>query len=398
MRFFGACATLLGVALPACGNLAGAGPTLPTGVVCDAIHLAAGSAERLTAALAAAEPGHCVVVDGATYRGNFEVPADVSLLANEGAAVDLVGESPDAPALRIRGGPRASVRSLRVVSAAGVGIVIDPGPAVLINVTVHQAQRSGLIATCSAPDCAERGPSLLTDVELTGNANGLWVVGSKVRMEGGRVSENNSTQLSSGHGVIASGGASVELIGTEVERNQEVGVLVDGAGGTSADLDGVQVRENGGRGIWGQGLTGAEQPKLRVRNATLDGNRLVGIGLRQSTGVEILDSQILNTVQVEVPVNLGGMQSVGDGVGLFEQTGAARLENLTFQGNARSQVLIDSAKEGISVNAPKFPGAVGEYKIVIQRTTAQVQAPADDIETPPTTLGISADPVSVQNP
>src|SRR5205814_1154356 len=77
------------------------------------------------------------------------------------------------------------------------------------------------------PGCAS-GSIALTNVVLKTSSLGLWVSGAHVVMKGGSSDNHAGTSLSAAAGVIAQDGASLELDGVLVEKNQGVGILIDG--------------------------------------------------------------------------------------------------------------------------------------------------------------------------
>jgi hypothetical protein len=182
--------------------------------------------------------------------------------------------------------------------------------------------------------------------------------------------------LTSGYGVVASQGAVLELERTTVSENEGLGMLVDGAGATEATLTDVTVKDNRGRGLWVQGLMGTmAAPRLRLVNASLERNVLVGFGARSSTGISVTGGRIAGTVtgatSGEVP---GEVVMVGDGLGVFSGTGALRLEGASLEANTRAQALIDSAGAGV-VFAPSVSVTAGSAQgLVVQRTTEVVDA------------------------
>ncbi|MHB8878514.1 MAG: right-handed parallel beta-helix repeat-containing protein [Myxococcaceae bacterium] len=395
-------AALMGLLLAAagCGSLrSSTDPTKPKDLVCGKLFLASGTSEKLAAALLSAGGGDCVVAEGATYHGSFTVPTDVSLVANAGATVLLVGDSADEPALRVMGGPRSTIRDIKVASAAGVGIVVDPGPAFLVSVSVTKAGRSGLLASCSGAECAaDSMESQFTDLEITHCGIGLWLAGARASVVRGRVAESQARGLTTGHGVIASHGAFAKLTGTVIEDNQELGILVDGANGTRVILSDVKVLRNQGRGVWAQWLLGSDLAPALVIEGTgtlIDANRFAGVGARESLGISIAGATISNTVKASIPVTLGNFEDVGEGVGLFAGTGATRLESVSLTGNFRSQVLVDDGAAGIHIVNPATVGG-GRFNIVVQKTTAAVEAPADRLSHPAAELFVSAPTVPVQ--
>ncbi|MHB8878817.1 MAG: right-handed parallel beta-helix repeat-containing protein, partial [Myxococcaceae bacterium] len=311
---------LVAVALQlACFGCGEAPLTLPEGYVCQGRIQAGPGAEALQAALARAKPGTCVVAARGTYSAALSVPGGVSLVSEVGSQVEVLGEPSARAAVTLASG--ANLFGVRVVSAPGIGVLIEGKEAQLSDVLVDGAATFALVAWCEE-DCRV-GPLVdLHEVELVRSGVGLWAHGASVRMVGGRVAENRSHNLASGYGVVASHGALLELTGTIVETNESLGVLVDGDLGTRAALDQVTVRGNLGRGIWAQGLLGTVQaPMLDLSACTIEGNVLAGIGARASRGIRVRGGRIASTVIGKIYGGAGLLVDVGDGVGLFEATG-----------------------------------------------------------------------------
>jgi hypothetical protein len=184
----------------------------------------------------------------------------------------------------------------------------------------------------------------------------------------------------------------LEVDGTDIERNQELGVLIDGAGDTDAALARVSVRDNLGRGIWAQGLTGsAATPRLRLTDAVIERNRLVGVGLRSSTGLSVSGGRIASTISGPAPSTTPGvLVTVGDGLGLFEGTGDVQVTQVRLESNARSQALIDTAATGITLASSVTVTPGSALGVVVQRTSVPVTAPMVTMQPAGMELPISA--------
>ncbi len=366
---------------------------LPLGASCPRSVVVEGDA-ALQRALAAAGPGTCVVARAGTYRQAVVVPERVTVAAELGATVEIAAGTTSQPAVTLAAG--ALLSGVRVRAAPGVGVAGVGGGVRLFDVVVQGAGKGGVVFWCE-DDCRVADFAELIDCELTGNAVGLFARGARVRMTGGAVKDSASTGLDTGYGVVASAGAVLELDGTGVEGNQEVGVLIDGLGDTEATLARVSVRANLGRGLWAQGLTGtATMPRLRLTDATVERNRLVGVGARGSGGLRITGGRIASTITGSAAsATPGVMVQVGDGLGLFDSTGAVSAEQVTLEGNERSQALIDTAAPGV-VLAPSVTVTPGTAMgVVVQRTTVAVQATSPTVPQPGQELPVSAPTLGV---
>ncbi len=355
-------------------------PPPPQGLMCDRIVIPPGGLE---ASLKSATAGDCIILPSGTYSGTFVLPENVTLAASDGATVTLTGGD---PVLTVKGGSRSIVRGLRIVGGSGSGIAIEPGPVQLISVAVTQSQKSAITATCSRPDCAEREIAM-TDCEVTQSAVGLRILGARVSVQGGRIAEQLGTSLSSGSGVVASEGAALALRGVTIERNQNIGVLLDGAA-TRATVDSCTIRENSGRGLWAQGQTAdAGVQTVTVTGGEISANSLMGIGARDTSGLVIRQTRILTTKAIRVPIDISTSEDIGDGIGLFTGTRAVTIEAVTAENNARAQVIADSAGLGVTVS-----GTVsgGRFRVVVQRPVAPVMVEQALLDAPASELLVRA--------
>lgn len=386
---------LCGVMVVGCGPARGA---LPPGVTCERWVSASGDT-ALGAALAAASSGTCVAAGAGQYRQALTVPQGVALVAEAGATVELLGGTDAVPAVQL--GPRAVLAGVKVtatttgtaVRGAGVGQQV-------FKVTVLGGTRAGVVFWCEE-DCRGDELSVVKDTTITGAAVGLISRGVRVRVEDGAISKSAGQSLTAGTGVVAFAGAALELKGTTIDRSEGLGVLVDGAGDTSASFERATVSENLGRGVWLQGLTGTSaNPRVKVSDCTIERNTLVGLGLRGSSGVEVRGGRIAGTLRGSTSGTLPGeVVSVGDGLGLFEQTGAVTVEGSSLEANQRSQALIDRVGAGVTLSSSVVVAAGSAMGVVVQRTMQVVQvdnptrpAAGSELSVSAPTLGVPSAP------
>jgi hypothetical protein len=362
---------LIGVLLVVSG--CGVRGELPAGVTCSRWAEASGDS-ALTQALAAATSGTCVVAQAGTYRQALSVPAGVALVGEAGARVEFSGGT-DATAV-VTLAPNATLAGVSVTAtAAGYGVSGAGKGQRLSSVQVTGGKKGGVIFWCEE-DCRTDEFSELSNVIITGAAVGLMTRGVRVRVKNGVVSKSAGGGLASGYGVVASAGAVLEGENLSVEENEALGVLIDGAGATEASLTNVTVKDNKGRGLWVQGLSGTmAAPRLKLVNATVERNVLVGLGARSSTGISLTGGRIAGTVTgATAGEQPGQVVMVGDGVGLFSGTGEVRFEGASLQANQRAQALVDAAGTGV-VFAPTVSVTAGSAQgLVVQRTTSMVDA------------------------
>lgn len=368
-------------------------PPLPDGVTCDGTRAAGKDPGSLEAALAAAAPGECVLAMEGSFTGAFVVPEGVKLVAFEDAS--FAGDDPAKAAVTVVGGDGTGLYGARVTSAAGEGVRALGGPAELRDLVVEGAGAGALVATCEDGGCVEGGRAVrVDDSVLRASAVGLLAHGALVEVKGGEISAHEGAALASGYGLVAAAGARVVLDGTRVADNAQEGVLLDGAT-TRAQLTDVVIANNQGRGVWAQGLRGsADDPALRVEGdaTVLENNAVAGLGSLDSRGIIFVNGRVAGTVAKPIPTDLGVIEEVGDGVGLFGGTGEVRLDGVDLTGNARTQLLIDEGEAGIIfVNGTM----TGDLKAVIQDTVAEVSVPAGLVEDIAERLGLLADRVQV---
>jgi hypothetical protein len=365
----------------------------PGGTPC-ATSTTANDTPSAKAALAGAAPGACVILRAGSYAGPFQVPTGVTLMAQTGARATVTGGTVQDPALTLAEG--AHLELVDVIDAAGVGIAVRASSAVVSSVTVSGAKSAALAVLCTAgaPGCAS-GTVALADVRLGRSTLGLWVSGAHVSWKGGASTGHAGTALSAAAGVVAQGGAKLDLENVTVEKNQGVGVLVDGAT-TTASIKNAIINENGERGVWAQRLAGTlEAPALTIEGTQVTRNRIVGVGALESHGIIIVSGRISDTVEAPLVTNLSTNELIGDGLGIFAGSSDLKIDTV-FEANARTAGIIDGASErGIIIVSGKVGAGASGLKFVVQNTKANVQIPASDRSAPPSALGISAPQLAV---
>ena len=382
--------TSLVVPAVACGSFKDANP-LPDGVTCVSRVDGGSDGAGLSSALSAAKPGSCVVLSSQTYTGNFKVPAGVTLVSARDGRATIVGASASSPAIELAGGAGSLLQGLDVLRSAGVGIAVRGGAAKLSDVNVEGAKSAALAILCGGAECLNDAHVVILDgVHLKKSAMGMWVSGARVTMNGGECTDHASDGLAASAGIVAQSGARLELTGVAVERNQGVGILIDGQGGTTGVLRDMIVSNNSERGIWAQKLTGTlAAPSLRIEgNTVIEANRIVGLGAAESHGIIFVGGKINGTTSAPVVTDLGQTEQVGDGLGLFSGSGDVRIENVSLTANARASGLIDSGTGVIIFVGGRVEAGASSLKLVIQNTTG-VEAPPSSVSMSPT-LSVSA--------
>jgi hypothetical protein len=379
-----------------CSSTSSASAGAPTGIgITCTTSASAGDAASARTALAAAAPGSCVVLAPGSYAGPFTVPAGVAMVAQNGSRATLTGGTAQEPTVTL--GDGAQLALVDVLDAPGVAVAVRAANAVVSNVNVSGAKSAALAVLCretATPGCGS-GVVSLTDVMLTKSSLGLWVSGAHVSWKGGASASHAGTALSAAAGVIAQDGAKLDLENVTVEKNEGVGVLVDGPL-TTASIKNATVNENGERGIWAQRVNGTlDAPAVRIEGSQITKNKIVGVGAMESRGIIIVSGRIADTVAAPLVTNLDSTEQVGDGVGIFAKSGDFKIDGSLFETNARAAGVIDGSERGIIIVSGKVGSGTG-LKFVVQNSTgADVQIADADRSMPATTLGVSAPKLTV---
>ena len=357
------------------------------GITCSTTRTA-GDTDAARAALAGAPSGTCVVLTGAAYAGPLALPPGVALVAQNGSRARITGGTAQDAAISLAEG--SQLAAVDVMDSVGVGIAIRAGTALVNSVTVTGSKSAALAVLCKTPAACAAGSITLTNVVLEKSSLGLWVSGAHVVMKGGSSDNHAGTSLSSAAGVIAQDGAQLDFDGVLVEKNQGVGILIDGAQ-TKASLKNAIVNENGERGVWAQRVSGTlDAPALRLDGCQVTKNKVVGVGAVESHGIIIVGGRIADTVASPLVTNLESTEQIGDGVGLFA-SGELKLEGTVVESNARTAGIIDGSDRGIIIVGGKVGAGPLGLKFVVQNTKgADVQVPDADRSAPAKPLGVSA--------
>lgn len=359
----------------------------------------ASDAASIRSALAGAGAGACVVVPAGSFAGPFTVPAGVALVAQSGARATVTGGTAQEPAITL--GEGAKLALVDVVDAAGVAVAVRGANALVASVTVTGARNAALAVLChdgrdgTNAGCAA-GTVEIADVTLTKSTLGLWVSGAHVVWRGGASSSHAGTGLASAAGVIAQDGAHLELDGVTVEKNEGVGILIDGAA-TTASIANATVNENGERGIWAQLVAGTlAAPAVKISNSQITKNKIVGVGAVESHGIIIVSGRIADTIAAPAVTDVTKTEPVGDGFGVFDRSGDFKVDGTTVETNERAAGVIDNSDRGIIIVSGVVGTSGSGLKVVVQNNKgADVQVAATDLSMPPKALGVSAPKLSL---
>jgi hypothetical protein len=355
------------------------GIATPSALTCTQIVSGGNTGETLRDALARAGPGACVVVLGATYRGSFEVPKGVTVTSAEGTRATLSGTAADKPALVLEGGAGSGLCGLSIVDSLGVGVAIRGGPVVIKDVSIERSAKTGLTTDCGE-GCDASQSITLNDVRVRENMLGAWFRGGTVNWTGGLSSANGSESLFGGTGIVAQDGVALALTRIAVDGNAQAGVIIDGRGGTTARIEDVHVGDNGERGLWAQYLGGDGALSIRGASTLFEANGLVGVGIFRSSGVSVEDATIRGTLAKRTVIGHDNV-TIGDGVGIFDQSEHVHVSRVHIAESGRAAALIDSAKGDVVFEGATIAPGPGGLKVVIQRDAAPRASivPAEDV-------------------
>ena len=359
------------------------------GLTCTSTKSATDASE-VRSALTGAPAGTCVVLTAGSYAGPFEIPAGVALVAQNGSRAAITGGTAQNAAISLAEG--AQLANVDVFDSVGVGIAIRAASAVVNGVTVTGSKSAALAVLCKEAmtrGCVG-GSVVLTNVVLEKSSLGLWVSGAHVVMKGGSSDNHAGTSLSAAAGVIAQDGAQLDLDGVLVEKNQGVGILIDGAQ-TKASIKNAIINENGERGVWAQRVAGTlDAPAVRLKECQLTKNKIVGLGAVESRGIIIVGGRIADTIASPLVTNLATTEPIGDGVGLFS-SGDFKLDGAHVESNARAAGVVDGSDRGIIIVGGTVGAGASGLKFVVQNTKGgTIQIPDADRSVSETALGISA--------
>ncbi len=361
----------------------------PDGVSCSSV-VAVGDGAWAQRELANAAPGSCVVLKGGPATpAAISVPKGVTFAAGKGERPVLTGAS-DEPVVSLAEG--AQLVGIQIQTSKGVGVAVRGPKAKVRDVSITGAGSAAVAVLCS-PSCVEPADSTieLSQVKLAQSQMGLWVSGAHVSWTSGESRDHASTGLAVAAGVVAQDGARVDLTGVIVARNQGVGILLDGEA-TGGVLKDVQVTENSERGLWAQRLKGTlEKPALRIEGSSVfSKNRIVGVGGLEARGIIFVGGRVQDTQASPTVTNLGQTEQVGDGIGLFGQSGDVKLDGVDLSGNARAAALVDNGTRGIIFVGGRVQTAGEQLKVVVQNTTEPVTVDAANVSKLEKPIGVNA--------
>ena len=310
------------------------------------------------------------------------MPAGVGLMAQNGSRATLTGGTAQEPTVTL--GDGAQLALVDVVDAAGVAVAIRAANAVVSNVNVSGAKSAALAVLCretATPGCAPGSSRSRTSC----SRRAASASGSRARTSAGRAERARATRALRSRRRPASSRRTAPSSISRTSRSRRTrasGVLVDGAL-TTASIKNATVNENGERGIWAQRVNGTlDAPAVKIEGSQITKNKIVGVGAMESRGIIIVSGRIADTVAAPLVTNLETSEQVGDGVGIFANSGDFKIDGSLFETNARAAGVIDGSERGIIIVSGKVGSGGSGLKFVVQNSKgADVQiADADPLD------------------
>jgi parallel beta-helix repeat protein len=393
-------------------------PSAPSGAS-STVHVSAGcSAEdadgsasapypTISAAIAKAGKGAAVLVVAGKYKENLLIEKDIHIVGvskekwGAGATIEL--SAPEATAIRVTSGAKATLEGFNISAPIGVGVFAKGGTATIVASKIEGAVVDGSGTLGYGVTAADEGAIILQNSAITGSAGlGALVAAATGTFTGSNISDNAAggirldsatgevtiedntlaSNTSFGIGVFSSkaiilqnqikdtqadakgigdavlvtdlpGGAtsSVKAQDNTITGAARVGILANA--GTSGiilqnnTISGSAAAAAFGAAIWLQkGAGGAVGNE--ITGNTMTGNRFVGLGLSGETHGIILQHNAMSGTTMGTTFDGPKSVDIGDGMNLFKGASANATEN-TFGQNARFGMILDSALGSTSI-------------------------------------------------
>ncbi|MBI2394269.1 MAG: right-handed parallel beta-helix repeat-containing protein [Deltaproteobacteria bacterium] len=343
----------------ACPGVTGAAITME-GIACTQT-IAAANAADLDAKLPTAAAGACVVLNEGSY-GVASLPAGVSLVgkgaskttvegivtkgAAGGATIRGVTVGTGGIAVSERG--TLTIEKVKVSGAASFGVHAVDTSVIVRDTSIFNGTTTGLVASCRGADCASSRPKLtLVRTWVYGNMRvGVLANGFDVDIDTVEVASTRASSFLYGRGLEVAGGGSLVARRLSAVGNEDVGVFVEGG---AVDIVGLTVARNV-RGIQLQAIPAAGG---KLEDFVVADNQALGIGIdKGSKGLIVQGGRVASTTAVKVPVDVGGMQEVGDGINWLDGSEVTIASTVRIESSGRRPLIIEANAKG------KFEGTL----------------------------------------
>ncbi len=334
----------------ACPGVTSAAST--TTVACSAT-IDANSPADLESKLPSAKPGNCVNLGAATF-GAITLPAGVHLVGKgasstkvEGVTVNgaagsnavITGVNVGRGGIVASGGGTLEINSVHISGAAGPGISALDTSLTVSTSTIDGSGSFGVEAACKA-NCTPRLTLLLRRVLLKNNhAMGVLAQNVDATLEGVQIEGTQPVDFQFGRGIEVAWGGTLKAKNLAVLGNSEVGIFVQEG---SADLSNF-VSSGNLRGVQLQAIVGG----AKLDNFEVLDNTALGIGITNgSRGIIVQGGRVASTKMLSVPVDIGGLNEVGDGINWLDSSEVKIASTVKIESSARMPVIISSNSMG----------------------------------------------------
>ncbi|MGZ3473947.1 MAG: hypothetical protein ACXVCJ_05645 [Polyangiales bacterium] len=324
------------------------------GVKCSQIVTAASDA-ALQMAASSATAGACIVVSPGKY-GSIELAGGVSILGRAASAVvlgdvHLAFGSQAATLLRgitvksVRADGHGSVTMDRVLvdAASAIGVEAQEVDLTLTQSTIASPSSVGVVVDCR--DVCPPGvrPKLVIERSWIHDARRVAALAFAVDaiIHETVIQRTHPESFLYGRGIEVSTGGTLQAFRVRIEDSDEAGLMVHG----SAALLGPELEiKNAMRGIW---LAEIPDGGVVLDGFTVADSAVTGLGFdKGALNIVVRNGTIHATRSMNVPVDVGGTKSVGDGI-TWGADAHAKVESSVRVGKSeRLPALIDATAHG----------------------------------------------------
>lgn len=323
---------------------------------------------KIQQGLIAADPGAIVAVADGFYPEHLTISAPRRLWGRCPAAVEVVGPEGEAAILVQLQADGAVVTGLSV-RGAGIGVLMtEVADVVVEKVWIHDTTLIGL----SVIDLGATSMLLRSSIVELAGVTGAFIGGSTATIEGSVIRDTQLSSMGGGEGVVASNDpdtgrrASLTVISSVVERNNKIGIFVDGS---DAIVERSVVRDTEPSAAtdptgWGIGVSADpdkdKDASLVVRTSVIERNHAQGIFAGAETLVEA------TAVRDTLSTPSTGKHGVGIGVHADPRPGRRTKATVRWstiahnQENGVSVVAADAELQGVLIRETE-PRDSGEY-------------------------------------
>jgi len=312
----------------------------------------AGSQADLDAKLGSAAAGSCVVLGGGAFgviklvggvhlvgKGAGSTKVDgVTFTGAAGAASTIRGISVGKAGVVATGGGSLTIEHARVSGATGVGVSAQDVNLTIRTSTIDANGDFGVEAISLQTITPRVTLSLHRVLVRENHRMGVLAQNVDVTLEGVQVDGTKQKDFQFGRGIEVAYGGSLVAKNVAIVKNPDVGIFVEGG---SADLQNFAASGNF-RGVQLQAVKGG-----KLENFDIEGNTALGIGITKGAeGIVVQGGRVASTKMQDVPVDIGGIDAVGDGVNWLDGSEVSISSTVKIESSARRPVIISANSRG----------------------------------------------------